>query len=347
MKRGEYWEKRFEKIETAKERAGREVLAEIEDIFAAANREMESKIRVWYGRFAKNNQITLAEARRWLDAKELAELKWDVKEYIKHGEQAALNPKYIKQLENASARFHISYLEALKIHTQNIAEKVYGNMSDRIDNLMTQQYLDGYYHTMYEVQKGYSTGWDIAAINEDQLDQVLAKPWTADGRTFSAKLWTDQAKLVSAVHTQLAQNIILGRSPDKSIDSIAKVMRTSKSNAGRLIMTESAYFSTLAQRDAFKKLDIEIYEVLATLDNRTSEICQEMDRKAFPMSDFQPGVTAPPFHPFCRTVIIPYFPDDFGERIARDPDTGKTYYVPADISYKEWKEKYVKKKKVA
>ena len=40
-----------------------------------------------------------------------------------------------------------------------------------------------------------------------------------------------------------------------------------------------------------------------------------------------------------------YFDDDFGlegKRAAKDKD-GKPYYVPADMSYKEWKEKFVVK----
>lgn len=107
-------------------------------------------------------------------------------------------------------------------------------------------------------------------------------------------------------------------------------------------MTEQAYFHSVAQQEAFKELDVEEFEVVATLDNLTSEICQEMDGKHFPMKDYEPGVTAPPFHPWCRSVTVPYFDDDFdvGERAARDED-GETYYVPADMTYPEWKQSFV------
>ena len=64
-----------------------------------------------------------------------------------------------------------------------------------------------------------------------------------------------------------------------------------------------------------------------------------MDGKVFPMSEYQVGLTVPPFHPNCRGCTAPYF-DDFnegGERAARDIKTGKTYNVPADMTYDEWK----------
>ena len=94
-------------------------------------------------------------------------------------------------------------------------------------------------------------------------------------------------------------------------------------------------------------LGVKEYEIVSTLDSKTSEICRSLDGKHFPMSEFKPGITAPPFHPWCRTTTVPYFNDEFtkGEmRAARDED-GKTYYVPADMKYREWELKYVIDKK--
>ena len=99
--------------------------------------------------------------------------------------------------------------------------------------------------------------------------------------------------------------------------------------------------ASVAQKDAFNELDVEEYEIVATLDSHTSEICQELDGQHFPMKDYQAGVTAPPFHVWCRSCTVPYFDDDFssGERAARDAD-GNTYYVPDNMTYKEWKKEY-------
>ncbi|MBQ5970240.1 MAG: hypothetical protein IJL52_09035 [Clostridia bacterium] len=65
------------------------------------------------------------------------------------------------------------------------------------------------------------------------------------------------------------------------------------------------------------------------------------------MKEFKEGVTAPPFHPWCRCTTVPYFDDmkDIGERWMRDPETGKTGVVPEDMTYQEWKEVFVDKPK--
>ena len=60
---------------------------------------------------------------------------------------------------------------------------------------------------------------------------------------------------------------MLGKDPQKAIDAIAKKMNTFKNNAGRLVMTEEAYFSSAAQKECFNDLDVEKYEIVATLDS--------------------------------------------------------------------------------
>lgn len=59
------------------------------------------------------------------------------------------------------------------------------------------------------------------------------------------------------------------------------------------------------------------------------------------MSQYQTGITAPPFHPRCRGTTVPHIDDDYGERAARN-HAGETYYVPADMKYEEWYETYVR-----
>jgi len=340
MTSADYWRKRFEILEAAQHKEAVMVLDDIRRQFNMAQKTIEDQIYSWYGRFANNNQIDLAEARRLLNGRELAEFRWDVNEYIKRGQAVALNPEYIRQLENASARFHVSRLEALKIQTQNTVERLYGNQSDAIDALMKKTYLEGYYRSAYEIQRGTGVGWDIAGLNENQIQKIVSKPWTVDKTTFSDRLWTQKDKLIYEVHTQLTQNMILGKAPDDAIKAIAAKFNTSKHNAGRLVMTESAYFTTIAEKDAYKELGVEKYEILGTLDNRTCEVCGALDGEKGPISQLTAGVTAPPFHVFCRCTTVPYFADDAGERLARSKD-GETYFVDSKMTYEDWKKKFV------
>lgn len=344
MNNGEYWQKRFELLEQAAHQQGVQCYADIEKQYRQAQKTLEGQIAAWYQRFASNNGVTLAEAKRMLNAKELAELKWDVNQYIQYGQENAINGTWVKQLENASARFHISRLEALKLQTQQNIEVMFGNQLDSIDSTMRNVYKSGYYHTAYEIQKGVGVGWDFSALDDKQISKVINKPWAVDGKNFSERIWGNRQKLVNELNNTLTQNIILGKDPQKAIDEIARKMNTSKTNAGRLVMTEEAFFSSAAQKDCFTELDVEQFEIVATLDSHTSDICRGMDGKHFPMSEWKVGVTAPPFHVHCRSTTVPYFDDEFdavGERAARDEETGKTYFVPGNMTYKEWEKSFV------
>lgn len=150
----------------------------------------------------------------------------------------------MKQLENASARVHISRLEQLKLQVQQEAEKLYGNYLDSVDRHMKSLYEEGFYRTAYEIQKGTGIGWNLTGVDSDRLEKIIRKPWAADGKNFSERIWSSKQQLIENVHTSLTQMCVLGQAPDRAIDSLAKAMRTSKSQAGRLIMTEAAFFGS-------------------------------------------------------------------------------------------------------
>ena len=341
----DYWQKRFQAVEAMNNKRARETVQSITPAFDKAQAQIDKEINAWYARFAKNNKISLAEAKILLNSKELKEFRWDVQEYIKYGRENAIDQKWMKELENASSRFHISRLEALKIRTQNAAEVAFGNELDMLDQMAARMYMDDYYHTAYEIQRGLGIGWDVAQIDQRKLDKLLSKPWTADNKTFKDRIWTQKTSMISELHNQMTRMCILGKSPDEAIKEMEKFVdkkcKNAKMAAGRLVMTESAYFASAAQKDCFNDLGVEKFEVVATLDSHTSKICQDMDGLVQDMKDFQAGVTAPPFHVWCRSCTAPWFEDnDDGQRAARDAD-GKTYYVPANMKYNDWKNSFV------
>lgn len=346
MKNSDYWINRFSQLESVTNKDAMEAYRDVEEIYQKAQTELEDKINTWYQRFATNNQISMAEARKLLITGEMKELKWSVEEYIKHGKENSISGQWAKELENASARFHVSRLEALKLQTQQSIEALYGNQLDIVDSAMRKAYSQRYYRTAFEFQKGFGVGFAVDRLDENTLSKIINKPWAVDGYNFSKRIWTNKEKLIGELHSSLTRNIITGADPAKAIKEIKSKMGVSSNAAGRLIMTESAYFGSVAQKDMLNNLDVEKYEIVATLDSKTSEICRSLDGKVFDMKDYQAGVTAPPFHPYCRTTTAPYFDDweELGverERVARN-DKGKNYFVDGNTTYKEWEKKFVK-----
>lgn len=343
MKSKSYWQQRFEQLENARHDVSEELIEELDKEIRLAQKELEKEINNWYARIAVNNDISIREAKKLLKANELEEFKWTVEEYIKKGKENGINEKWLKELENASAKVHINRLEQIKLQTRQIIEQLYDDRLDKIDSHIERMYTDGYYKTLYELQKGIGAAFNVTAIDTRKLSMIMSKPWAADGRNFSDRIWTSKAQLINEVHTNLTRMCMLGEAPDKAINNIAKAMDVSKRQAARLVMTESAYFATESQKKAYEELDVEEYEILATLDYKTSDICRTMDGKHFKLSDMQIGVNAPPFHCYCRTVTIPYFDDEFTKNEKRwsRKNNGETELVDGNLTYKEWEKRYV------
>lgn len=341
---GEYWKKRMEALEKAANKDAERYYKDIQEQFRRAANDIQMDIERWYYRIADNNEVSYSAAKKLLKKNELEEFHWTVEQYIKAGEENAIDQRWIKQLENSSAKVHISRLEAMKTSIQQHAELLYSRYENGTTEYLRNRYKDSYYQTAFEIMKGTGIGVDLHAIDTRKIDTVLTKPWAADEATFDDRIWKDKSRLINTLHTELSQHIIRGESVDKMIANMSKTMNVSRNQAGRLIMTESAAISSAAAKECYRDLDVEKFEVLATLDFRTSEICRQMDGKITPMSDYKIGVTAPPFHPFCRSTTVPYFDDEFtaGEKRAARGEDGKTYYVPANINYSTWSERYIK-----
>ena len=335
-----YWTKRFEEEEKQRNISNKAYAKEIEKQYKIAENKIKSDIEKWYIRIADNNQISLADAKKLLTKDELKEFKWTLAEYT----QKAKSGAWKKELENASVRVHIQRLEALQLQVKNSIETLRNKENEMLEDYLIKNYEDTYYHSLYEISKGLNLKTSFATLDRNKINQVIGKPWLKDGKTFSDRIWQDKEQLINTLRTKITQSFITGSTLDEAVEDISKFVSDKIKNkeyvARRLLETESAAYASKAQIEAFKSIDVEKYEIVATLDLHTSEICQEMDGKVFNISDQEIGVTVPPFHSHCRTVIAPYF-DDEPTRASRD-EKGE-YKEVKYMNYKEWKEQYVKK----
>lgn len=348
MPGSDYWKKRFELLEDAMNNKGAQYMKDSEAIYRKAISNTEKEISRWYTRFADNEGISYQRAVEMLTGDELKEFHMDVKEYIEKGKTLGVSDQWAKELERASTKVHISKLEALKVQMQQQVEELTGKKVKDITHLMSDIYSDTFYKTAFEIQKGFGVATNFAKLDKKVVDKILVKPWASDGSNFSERIWgSHRAQLVNKLHEGLTLNLIQGKPPDNLIKEIANTFEVDRKRAATLVFTEKAYFQSLAQHDSFKNLGIEEYEIVATLDTKTSEICREMDGRHFKLSDYQIGLTAPPFHPRCRTATAPFFDDEFEDevkRAARD-ENGDYYTVPANMKYDEWYRGFVEEDK--
>ena len=126
------------------------------------------------------------------------------------------------------------------------------------------------------------------------IKEILAFPWS--GRHYSQRLWSNRTRLKNAMVEELTQMLIQGKGVKETSKALSKRLDADLKNCIRLIHTEHSYFMEQASQKAYDELDIDKYKILATLDKRTSKICQDLDGEVFNVKDAIVGVNMPPFH---------------------------------------------------
>ena len=348
-KNSDYWKDRAIENEKNARTTAEIGEAELRVIFSETSSKIQKEVDYWWNRFAKNNSLTISEAKKLMSNKELDELNWDVKEYIKNGIEAAITqlPYIESQLENASAKFHISRLNALKIQVLSISNEMFADVNKVVKESMKKVYNDTYYKTAFNIQDAVGIYSDFTKIDDNLLEKILSKPWAEDGSNFSERIWGKyRPKLVNRLHKDLTDCVSRGRNPNEYTQAIAKDFDVGLKQAGNLMLSEYNYFNEKATQDCMDELDVEEYEVLDTLDGVTCSSCAGMGGKHYPLKDAVIGINSPPFHPRCRCTTIPYFNDEFtqGEERAYRGEDGKTHYTKAK-TFEEWKKEFANNEK--
>lgn len=117
LRNREYWRSRQEKLARIQakkaDKAEREIIKEYEK----AAESMKRDIEVFYARYAKTNDISMAEARKQLDKSELKGWRLTLDEF----REKALSDKgqFTQELDNEYIRSRVSRLEALRAQVRH------------------------------------------------------------------------------------------------------------------------------------------------------------------------------------------------------------------------------------
>lgn len=337
-----YWEQRATDLELDVNKRAKKANKDINKINKMLRHTMDRKLLYWWNRFNLNNNTI--DNLGLLNSEELEEFKYDVWEYTELAKSLGVNDNVnLKKVINASSKHHITKQEAFQRQYKNIID-LFLAVEEKIviDTLLTT-YKESYYKTTYNFGKYLDFEVNLFKPNERKIRKLLSTAWTEDGRNFSERIWgTRRDKLIRELEEELHRSLVKGDNASKGAYRLSKKFEdVNVNNAKALLQTESAYISESAKAEGFKDNGAEEYIIVATLDSKTSPKCQEEDGKVYKVKDRKVGVNTPPFHVYCRSTTAPYFDYLRGkmQRVARAD--GKRIYVPDNMTYKEFKKKYI------
>ncbi len=335
-----YWQdrqlERFQQSETLME----DYYRELEQAFEQAQKEVSGIVYRFYERYAKDNKISLAEAKRALSPRELRKFKGSLKEFEQLARESV--GTYNLELENLSTKSRITRYEALQAEIKATLNKLYDrDFEQGAGKAMQNVYVDAYSRLNFDFDRYTGLHHNFARVNTELVEMLLKYPF--NGLDFSERIWRQSTDLEYKLKQALTTAFVQGKNPFELSKEFAKTFDVKRREAYRLLNTEAAFVQGQATADGYKEMGVDKYEICATLDSHTSQTCRDQDGKVYEVAKMMVGVNYPPYHPNCRTTTVPVIGESNrtnDTRVAHDPKTGKVVKVPANMTYKEWKKSF-------
>lgn len=337
-----YWEKRSEARMEQYHRDTDKTIFTIQKAYDKAIRDIDIDIKTIIEKFSLDSGLTPAEVKQLLNTRITTKEMDELRRMIASIQDEDTKKYLLARLNSNAYSARLTRLEALK-------ESIYIRIKEIAPIEVTESskaYIDvlnkAYFTNTYDIQKGLGIGFNIAQMPTKTIQEILKNPWS--GKNFSERIWSNTSILAEKLNEVITSGFISGRSYRDMSKDIDELNMFGKNNSMRLIRTEATYFANQGEIESYKELDIDKYIYVATLDTRTSDVCRAHDRKVYNVKDAVPGENMPALHPNCRSTTRAYLGEDTLkglQRRARNPETGKTYLVPASMTYDEWYKEYV------
>jgi phage head morphogenesis protein, SPP1 gp7 family len=319
---------------------------QFDKVYQEAKTYLDKEINKIFDKFQRDYGLSQVEARQVL--KNMKDKK-DLNELRKVLEARPNDPniqRLLADLDSSAYSFRMKRLERLSDDLDRMRESIYHSEKTGSDAYYSDLMKDSYYKATFDLQQQAGLAYGFSGLPESEIKHLQSFSWVGDGSTYSTDIWKNTGKLTSSIKDELLISLMTGRDTRETAQAIAERFNVGQNDARRLVRTESAFFHNQMELLSYEEADIEKYIFVAVLDKRTSRICQEHDNQVYDRDKAVPGVNCPPMHPWCRSTTVAYDEDaDYSKlkRRARNPETGKTELVPADMTYKEWYSKYVEK----
>lgn len=344
MKNQDYWTKRkanliYEQMDKAEKQADK-----FDKVYEEAKVYLDKEINKIFDKFQRDYGLSESVARQVLktmkDKKDLANLR----RMLEARPNDPNIQRLLADLDSPAYTYRMKRLERLSDDLDLMRESIYHSEKKGSDAFYSDLMKDSYYKATFDLQQQTGLAYSFSDLPETEIKRLQGLKWT--GEAYSDRIWSNTGALASSVKDELLVSLMTGRSVRDTSQAIAERFEVGQNKARRLVRTESAFFHNQMELLSYEDAEITKYKFVAVLDKRTSHICQQHDNKVYNTAEAVPGVNYPPLHPWCRSTTIAHDDDiDYSklERRARNPETGKVEYVPADMSYKEWYDKYVAK----
>ena len=317
-----YWKNRETEQMKHNIRDEAEYQKQIREIYQNMIDEIEKEINGFYGKYAKKEGITMADARKRAAKADIEALGRKAKRYVKDKD---FSKQANEEMRLYNMTMKVNRLELLKAQIGLEMVAGFDELEKYYKQVMTDQVIEEFERQAGILGKTVSDRMKAA-------DAIVNSSF--HNATFSDRIWMYQAMLKNELNSLLQTGLIQGQNPRRLATHLRKRFGVSQSNAERLMTTELRRVQTEAAKQSYETNGNIEYRFLAINPMGACDKCKAIDGKIFKVKDMMPGTNAPPMHPRCHCATAPYWDEEMFEAWL-EADT--------DLEFAEWNK--LKKKK--
>lgn len=302
---------RAERSQKAEERTTKEILSKMRSVYRDSMAEINKEIEAFYGRYASENGITIADAHKRLDSSQLKSAREEMERFYRFADPERVGKDrsvaFRAKLRELGARKYLSRLEEIKIRMEHILARLAAQEQDVYEKALAFEYKDARDMAYYAIGKDLGFFVEFAAPNEQLILKAIERPWL--GENFSDRIWKNKGKLLEALNKEFLSGIARGQNPKKIASTISKKYDFEYKNCERLARTEALHLMQEVTADSYEENGVDKYQFVADLSARTCDLCGGLDGQVFELKYKEEGVNYPVMHPNCvlgdNVVIAP------------------------------------------
>ncbi len=337
-----YWEIQQQLTLLHVEKTELEIEESMRKALLRAHKEIKAELDAFYKKYQdQNGGISRKQAEARLSPKEMRMFRARAKRYLDYmdkNKNLLHDPETRRHAERFSRTAYVSRLEEMMFNIETKVNNMSARQGSEMKKGLKQAFEDGFFRTSFNAAKQIGLRPSFTSPSNKQLEAAATQHWM--GRTFSDSLWKNKNALMETLREVIPQEFARGKGSSDVARRIQEALGGNLSDCKRLARTEMNYTANQGTLLAYKEAGVDRYEYVATLDNRTSLQCIDMDGKVFSLDAIEVGVNYPPLHPYCRSTTIPYYEDDdiaplVTDRVARG-ENGKTVRLGKNVTYEQW-----------
>ena len=317
----EYWKKREQENLRKNLKSEAEYAKEIQQTYNFAMDQIQKEIDSFYAKYAKDEGITIAQAKKRASKLDMEEYSRKAKKYVK---EKNFSKQANEEMKLYNLTMKVNRLELLKASIGLELVSAFDELQQFYEQTLTERTMDE-----FNRQAGIlgSSVPDNAAVMAATIVNA-----SFHNAKYSERIWMHQDLLRNELGKLLTRGMVQGKNPRALARELRKTFQASIFNSLRLLWTELARVQTAAQMQSYKDNGFAEYEYLTARDFKVCATCKALDGKIFKVDEEETGTNSPPLHPCCRCSTTAHMDLNAYEKWLDG-------YSEHGMSFKEWQER--------